>query len=55
MVGTIRVVGVGSRFEADDSLSISKMHRVGLITISDPVPSSLELNCTVLGVEFETV
>ena len=46
--------GVASRFVADDSLSILKKHRVGFTTISNPVPSSLQNNCTVLGVENET-
>ncbi len=40
--------GVASRFVANDSLSILKMHRVGLITISNPVHSSLQNKCTVL-------
>jgi hypothetical protein len=51
----IGVGGVGSRFEADDSLSILEMHRVGLATISNPVISCLQNNCTVLGEELETI
>ncbi len=48
--------GVACRFVADDSLSILQMHRVGLVTtISDPVLSSLQNNCTVFGVEPETI
>ena len=48
--------GVATRFVADDSLTILKMHRKGLaITINNPVKSSLQNNCTVLGVEFETL
>ncbi len=47
--------GVGSRFVAYDSLSVLKMHRVGLvIIISNPVMSSLQHYCTVLGVELKT-
>ncbi len=49
-------IGVGdSRLVADDSLSILKMHRVGLATTSSPVKSSLKNNCTVLGLELETI
>jgi hypothetical protein len=41
--------GVASRFVADDSLAIFQMHHVGLtITLSNPVESSLQNNCTVL-------
>ena len=48
--------GVGdSRFVADDSLSILKVHCVGLVTFSNPVISSLQNNCTVLVVELETI
>ena len=51
----IEAVGIGSRSVTDDSLSVRKMHRVGLAPIkSGPVPSSLQNNCTVLGVELET-
>ncbi len=40
--GTIGVVGVASRFEADDSLAINQMDSVGLaITVPNPVKSSL--------------
>ncbi len=53
--GRIGVEGVGSRFEANDSLSIREVHCVGLVfTISKPVVSSLQDNCTVLGVKLET-
>ncbi len=49
------IIAVGYRFVADDSLSILKMHCVRfVITISKPVESSLQLNCTVLGVELQT-
>ena len=51
-IGLIGVVGPGSRFVAKDSLSILEMHRVGLI--SNPVLSSLQNTCTVLGEELET-
>ncbi len=54
MVGRVGVLGVGSRFEADDSLSILEMHCVGTVTIFNPVKSSLHHNCTVLGIELET-
>ncbi len=47
--------GVASRSVADDSLSISQMHSVGLaIRIINPVPSSLKQNCTVFAIELET-
>ncbi len=40
--GIIGVVGVGSRFEADDSLSLFQVHSVGLaITTSNPGLSCL--------------
>ncbi len=49
------VVFIDSRSEAYDSLSILQMHRVGLApNNSKRVPSSLEHNYTVLGVELET-
>jgi hypothetical protein len=51
----IGVFGVGSRFEADDSLSVLEMNRVDLVTTrSNPAQSSLKNNCTVLGVELKT-
>jgi hypothetical protein len=43
-----------SRSEADDSLSILEMYRVGLVTFRTPALSSLEHNCTGLAVELET-
>ncbi len=50
-----RIGETGSRFVADDSLSIIQMHRVGLAYISCHLGlSSLQNNCTVLGVEYET-
>jgi hypothetical protein len=53
VVGLVVQFGVTSWFVADDSLSILKMHRVGLaITITNPVISSLENNCTIFTVEF---
>ena len=55
MEGIIGPVGVGSRFKADDSLSILKMHRVGLVTKSLPIKSSLQSDCPVFGVKFETI
>ncbi len=46
---------LASRFEADDSLSICQVYRVGLAKpTSNPVHSSLQHNCTVFGVELET-
>ena len=54
MPRSLGVVGAGSRFEAEDSLSILEMYRVGLLTSSNPVILSLQNNCTVLGEEFET-
>ena len=52
-------IGIDSRFVADDSLSILEMHSVGLEPNSivheinsNPVISSLQNKCTVLGVEF---
>ncbi len=53
MPGTIG--GMASRFVADDSLAIRKMHRVGhAIATSNPVYSSLQNNCAVFVVELET-
>jgi hypothetical protein len=53
MDGIIRVHG--SRFVADDSLSILKMYRVGIArATTNPVISSLQNNCTVLVEELET-
>ena len=52
--GMVGVVRVASRIVADDSLSISKMHSVGLVTISNPVSTSVQNNYTVRSVEFET-
>ena len=53
-MGTIGVVG--SRFVADDSFSILKMHYVGLTRIiSNPVVISLKNNCTVVGIDLETM
>ncbi len=47
---------IGSRFEADYSFSILKMHRVGLTrAISNPVVISLKNNCTVVGIDLETM
>ncbi len=43
-----------ARFVADGSLSILDIHRVGLFTTNNPVVSSLEHNCAVLGVELQT-
>jgi hypothetical protein len=55
VVGYIRVAEEFSRFEADDSLSILQIHRVGLAPIlSKTIKSSLQNNCTVLGVEFQS-
>ncbi len=55
VVSTFLVAGVASRFEADDSLSILKLHRVALhMTNSKPVKSSLQNDCTVLVVELDT-
>jgi hypothetical protein len=55
VVGYIRVAGKFSRFEADDSLSIFQIHRVGLAPIlSKTIKSSLQNNYTVLGVEFQS-
>ncbi len=45
---------VGSRFVANDSLSILEMHRVGHVAFISPVKTCLQNNCFVLGVEFET-
>ncbi len=47
------VYGVASRSVADYSLSLLKVHRAGLVTLSNPVRSSLKNNCTVLGVELQ--
>jgi hypothetical protein len=52
--GTIGVVGIASRFVADNLLSISQIHRVCLLTKEKPSPSSLHNNFTVLGVELQT-
>ncbi len=51
----IEVLGAASRFIADDSLSFSKMHRLGLvITNGNPVKSSLQNNCTISAIKLET-
>ena len=55
VVGIIGKCGVYSRFEADDTLSILKMHRMGLVTKSLPIKSSLQRDSTVFGVKFETI
>ena len=52
--GRIEPARTSSRFVADDSLSISKMYSVGLVTISNPVKSSPQNNSTVLRIELET-
>ncbi len=53
MISITNPYGVGSRFLADDSLTILIMHRVGLVTTTkNPVKSSLQNNCTILGVKF---
>jgi len=53
--GLIGVVGVGPRSVAYDSLSILEIHPVGKrVNIRNPVISSLQNNCTVLFVKFET-
>ncbi len=36
-VEVVGIVGDGSRFAADNSLSILKMHRVGIATIISPI------------------
>ncbi len=46
--------GAACRLVADDSLAISQIHRVGLVTLSLPVIASLQHNCPVLGVELQT-
>ncbi len=56
MGGFIGVVWVASRFVADDSLSILKMHRVGLVKlIVNPFMSGLQNDCTILVVELKTL
>ncbi len=51
----IGAIGVGSRFKTNDALSVLEVHCVGLvILISRPVVSSLQDNCTVLGVKLKT-
>ncbi len=53
--GTIVFFEVGSRFVADDPLSILKINRVGpALTIRNPVESSLQNNCIVPGIKFQT-
>ena len=41
-----------ARFVTDNALSVLQVHCVGLVTT--PASSSLQNNCAVLGVEFET-
>ncbi len=56
MVGKIGVVGVSAaRFVTDNALSVLQVHCVGLGTTPAPASSSLQNNCAVLGVEFETL
>ena len=43
-----------TRFVADDSLSILKIHSVGLVTIINPVHLSLQNKFAVLGVKLQT-
>ncbi len=52
MPGMIGQVDAGFRFVANYSLSIFKMHGVGLASVSNPVPSSLQNKCTVLLIEL---
>ncbi len=54
MVGISGIRGTTSRFVAEDSFSIRKIHRVGLETFVNPVLSSLKHNCTVLAIELQT-
>ncbi len=49
-----KIGGVASRFVAYHSLAISQMHCLGLETFSNPVFSSLQHKCPVLGVELQT-
>ncbi len=50
-----KVVSEATRFVADDSLSVLKMHRVGHPIIINPVIASLQNNCTVLRIELQTL
>ncbi len=54
MVGMTGVAELRSRFVADDSLSVSKMHRADPGMIRNP-SSILQNNCTVLAIELETI
>jgi hypothetical protein len=51
----VGVVGVGCRSVPNDSLSILKMDRVGLVPIFNPIESSLQNDSVVLVVEFQTL
>ncbi len=56
VVGTIGVVGDGSRLVADDPFSILKIHSVGLAPkfITHPVKPSLKNNCSILVEHLES-
>ncbi len=55
MPSIVGVVGVGCRSVPNDSLSILKMDRVGLVPIFNPIESSLQNDSVVLVVEFQTL
>ena len=55
MPSIVGVVGVGCRSVPNDSLSIFKMDRVGLVPIFNPIESSLQNDSVVLVVEFQTL
>ena len=55
MPSIVGVVGVGCRSVPNNSLSIFKMDRVGLVTIFNPIESSLHNDSVVLVVKFQTL
>jgi hypothetical protein len=52
----MQMIVMSSRFVAYDSLAILKIHRLGLASTSNKGSIiSLKNNCTVFGVEFQTM
>ncbi len=56
VVGMIGVLGIGTRFVADNPLSILKIHSVGLAPkfTTHPVRLSLKNNCSILVEQLES-